>query len=107
MCLGIPMQIVAIQDGWATCEKDGQLHYIDTMLVGEQPVGTWLMTFLGTAREVLSTESAAQITAALQAVNQAMQGNAEVDHLFHDLVNREPQLPAFLRDNAEEIHSGD
>ena len=109
MCLGIPMQIVECHDEWAVCVSDGQLHRIDTMLVGEQPSGTWLLTFLGTAREVLTPENAVQISAALEAVNLAMRGDgeAQVDHLFPDLVDREPQLPAFLRNQTEEIHSGE
>lgn len=94
------MQVVENAEGQAVCVADGRLHRIDTMLVGEQPVGTWLLTFLDTAREVLSTERATQIREALQAVDLVMQGAMEgdvgLDQLFSDLVDREPQLPAFL-----------
>jgi len=97
MCVGIPMQVIENAEGHAWCQAHGQLRRIDTLLVGNQPVGTWLLTFLGAAREVLSTARATQINEALQAVNLAMQGDSRLDHLFPDLVGREPQLPAFLR----------
>lgn len=101
------MQVVENAEGHALCRVDGQLRRIDTMLVGEQPVGTWLLTFLDTAREVLTAERATQVREALQAVNLAMQGDAGLDHLFPDLVGREPQLPAFLREPSEESTTGD
>jgi hydrogenase expression/formation protein HypC len=98
MCVGIPMKVVESSPGSALCEtRDGTSRRIDTMLIGEQPVGTWLLTFLDTAREVLSAEQAAQISNALQAVEMALQGDANIDHLFQDLIDREPELPAFLR----------
>ena len=107
----MPMQVVENAEGQAVCVADGRLHRIDTMLVGEQPVGTWLLTFLDTAREVLTPERAAQIRKALQAVDLAMrgtmQGAAEPDHLFADLVGREPQLPEFLREPTEATTTGD
>jgi hydrogenase expression/formation protein HypC len=98
MCIGIPMKVVESFPGYAVCETDdGTLRRIDTLLLGEQPTGTWLLTFLDTAREVLSAERAAQIRSALLAVDLAMQGETNLDHLFQDLIDREPQLPEFLR----------
>ncbi len=97
MCIGIPMQIVESRDGFAICRSQDGLHRINTLLVGEQRAGTWLMTFLGSAREVLTPEAAAQILDALQAVQLAMQGDTDLDHLFRDLIDREPELPEFLR----------
>ncbi len=102
MCIGIPMQIVEPRDGFAICRSEDRLHRIDTLLVGEQPAGTWLLTFLGSAREVLTPEAAAQILDALQAVQLAAQGHGDLDHLFQDLVDREPQLPEFLRDTTRQ-----
>ena len=97
MCIGIPMQVVEPRDGFAVCRSQDELHRIDTLLVGEQPAGTWLLTFLGSAREVLTPRDAAQILDALQAVQLALQGDGNVDHLFQDLVDREPELPGHLR----------
>ena len=99
MCIGVPMQVVEAGDGCAWCEGMGERRQIDTLLVGDQPVGTWLLTFLDSAREVLTVDDAARITDAVQAVNLVMQGDADIDHLFADLVDREPQLPDFIQQN--------
>lgn len=97
MCIGIPMQITSIEAGHAWCEGMGERKRIDTLITGEQPVGTWVLTFMDSAREVLSEEDAQRITNAVLAVNLAMQGETNVEHLFADLVDREPQLPEFLQ----------
>lgn len=97
MCIGIPMKIVAVEGEYAWCEGMGERKRIDTLLVGSQPVGTWVLVFLDSAREVLNEEDARRITQAVQALNLAMQGEVNVDHLFDDLIEREPQLPEFLQ----------
>ncbi len=101
MCIGIPMQVVSSMPGSAICEVDGERRQVDTMLVGEQPVGTWLMVFLDAAREVLTPEDAAKITDALSALNMAMSGSetgtvpspADFDHLFADIVRAADNPP--------------
>jgi hydrogenase expression/formation protein HypC len=97
MCLGIPMQVVERADREAWCEgRDGR-RLVDLALVGPQPAGTWLLTFLGAAREVLSAESAGQIDRALDALAGALAGDAAaVEAGFADLIGREPTLPAHL-----------
>ncbi len=97
MCIGLPMQIIGQRGEMAVCLYRGLENLIDMMLVGEQPAGTWLLVFLDTAREVLSEEKAQQITDALEAMRLAMQGETQIDHLFADLVDREPTLPEFLQ----------
>ena len=101
MCIGLPMQVVSHEGGYALCEGMGEQRQVDTLLVGEQPVGSWLLVFLNSAREVLSEERAKQISDALQAVNMAMQGETGVSHLFADLADREPQLPPHLRGKTQ------
>ncbi|MDD5227440.1 MAG: HypC/HybG/HupF family hydrogenase formation chaperone [Methylococcales bacterium] len=96
MCLGIPMQVIGFNGDYAVCERDGTQHLIDPILVGKPEIGAWILTFLETAREIISPEQAAQIQDALQALTLTLQGDYNVDHLFADLVNREPQLPDFL-----------
>jgi len=91
------MQVVDFNGEYAICQRDGKPHLIDTQLVGKPQIGDWLLTFLDTAREIISPEHAAQIQDALQALSLTLQGETNIDHLFADLVNREPQLPEFLR----------
>ncbi len=93
MCLGIPMQVIETGDGTALCEGMGERRRISTMLVGDQPPGTWLLTFLDAAQEVLTAEDAAQRSDALTAVSMVMNGETDIDHLFADLIDREPVPP--------------
>ena len=97
MCIGIPMQVIETRGESALCVYRGEETLVDMMLVGEQAAGTWLLVFLDAAREVISADKARQITDALEAMRLAMQGETNIDHLFADLVDREPELPEFLR----------
>ncbi len=96
MCLGIPMRVLAGSEFTARCAGRHGEADIDLLLVGPQPPGTWLLTFLGAAREVIDAERAALVDAALDAVDAAGQGSSDFAAFFADL-DREPQLPAFLR----------
>lgn len=102
MCIGIPMQVMEPGFGFALCRASDGQHRIDTRLVGEVSAGEWLMVFLGAARERMSEEAARQTAAALEALDLAMRGETDFDHLFADLVNREPQLPEHLRGRRSE-----
>ena len=97
MCIGLPLRVVESHGTFAWCEADGQREQLDMMLVGEQPVGTWVLGFLGTARQVLGDEEAAQARAARQALAAVLRGDGTVDAFFADLVDRVPELPAHLR----------
>ncbi|MFZ5558994.1 MAG: HypC/HybG/HupF family hydrogenase formation chaperone [Pseudomonadota bacterium] len=97
MCVGFPMQVMGGDDVAAVCERRGERATVNMMLVGAQPPGTWVLTFMGAAREVLSPQDAAQIDAALDALAAALAGNADVDAYFSDLVGREPRLPEHLK----------
>lgn len=96
MCLGIPMQVLEAGEFRARCGGRNGEAIIDLALVGPQPAGAWLLTFLDAAREVIDPERAAAIDAALDALDAAGQGATDFDVFFADL-NREPQLPDFLR----------
>jgi hydrogenase expression/formation protein HypC len=100
MCIGIPMQVEYSVPGHAWCRAMGTERCVDTLLVGDQPAGSWLLVFLDTAREVIDEARAVQIRQALEAVAAAESGEP-FDHLFPDLVQREPQLPDFLRPAPE------
>ena len=97
MCIGMPMQVVESGADWAWCEADGQRERLDMVLVGPQPVGTWVLAFQGGARQVLGDEEAAQACAGRKALAAVLAGNGNVDEFFADLVDRTPQLPAHLQ----------
>jgi hydrogenase expression/formation protein HypC len=97
MCIGIPMQVIEPRSRFALCEGAGEAREIDMALVGEQAEGTWVLVFLDAAREVIGAEEAARITDALTALALIAEGRADIDHLFADLIGREPELPEHLR----------
>lgn len=96
MCVGIPMQVVADEGPFAWCEGRTGRKRINMMMVGPQALGTWVLAFLDSAREVLTEEAAKQIDDALDAVDAVLRGEVpDVDTLFADLVGREPPRPDF------------
>jgi hydrogenase expression/formation protein HypC len=105
MCLGIPMQVVAAEAHSAVCRGRNGLERIDTLMTGPLEAGQWVLTSLGAAREVIDATHAAQVESALDALSAVLSGEGDVsaliDHHFADLVNREPQLPEFLRPKME------
>ena len=97
MCIGEVMRVVATEGSFASCEGDGGRERLDMVLVGAQPVGTWVLGFHGTARQVLSETEAADMRAARRALAAVAAGEEEIDRFFADLVGREPQLPEHLQ----------
>lgn len=98
MCLGVPMQVIRCEGEKALCIEGEQELWVDTSLVGQQAPETWLLVFLGAAREVIDPLKARQMKDALRAVAAVMSGQtADIDSLFADLAEREPQLPPHLR----------
>jgi hydrogenase expression/formation protein HypC len=99
MCIGIPMQVVEPGAETAVCAGRGARERINCLLVGEQPPGTWVLTFQGTALRVLDADEAALTNDALDALSAVLAGGTDVRAHFADLVDREPELPAHLRGN--------
>jgi hydrogenase expression/formation protein HypC len=96
MCLGIPVQVLDCGEHFARCSgRNGEVS-IDIRLVGTQAPGSWLLCFLDAAREVIPAERAAAINAALAALTAVNAGETDLSAFFADL-DREPQLPEFLR----------
>lgn len=79
MCIGWPMQVLATRAGFATVCRGSERQEVRTTLVeavrAVQP-GDWLLVFLGDAREHLSPERAAEITATLALVQAALDTGA-------------------------------
>jgi hydrogenase expression/formation protein HypC len=91
MCLGIPMQVMESNEFTALCERRGEQRRLNMMLIGPQPVGTWVLAIMDHAREVLSPERAQQIDEAVSGLEAAMRGETDLDSFFADL-----QLPSAI-----------
>lgn len=90
MCLSVPMQV----ESWV---GDGEIAWVvrgerreqaNMLLVGPQPVGTWLLVALGFAKEVLDAESLALTEEALAALAATLDGDYDPDAWFGDLRTR-------------------
>lgn len=98
MCLAIPMQVVRMEGSSAVCVGRNGEARLDALLTGPLQPGQWVLSFLGTVREVVGEAQAQNISRALDALDALMAGEApDLDLHFADLVGREPQLPDFLR----------
>ena len=96
MCIAIPMQIRS-QDGLtALCEGRGEERRVSLLLTGEQPVDAWVMVHVDTAIRTLDPAEVPLLNDALEALDAALNGEP-FEHLFADLIGREPQLPEHLR----------
>lgn len=95
MCLGIPMVVVEGDDMQALVERRGERRRVSMLLVGEQPVGSIVLVHIDSAVRVLDAAEAKLIDDGLDGVEAALEGKP-FEHLFADLVDREPQLPDFL-----------
>lgn len=102
MCIGLPMTVVECgPDGdTALCERRGAHHEVSLLLLGAQTAGTHLLVHLGNAVRVLDPVESRQIDDALDGLAAAINGDG-FDHLFADLVGRDPQLPDHLKAGAQ------
>jgi hydrogenase expression/formation protein HypC len=96
MCIANPMQVIEPEGVWAWCDDDGRRERVDMRLVGAQPPGSWVLVFLGAARDVVDETTALRTRDALAALRAVAHGEP-VDHLFADLIGREPELPDYLK----------
>jgi hydrogenase expression/formation protein HypC len=81
------VQVIEAADGTALCRGPNGEERISMLLIGDQPVGTWVLNHLGWAREVVAPEDAANITRALEGINALMNGadSIDVEHHFPGL----------------------
>jgi hydrogenase expression/formation protein HypC len=85
MCIGIPVRIIEAGEHMALCEGPNGHEHLNMMLIGPQPEGTWLLGYLGSARQVLSEEEAEQILQAVEDIGAMMRGEeVEIDKYFAD-----------------------
>lgn len=95
MCLSIPKQVVEWEGSgevadecagdFAWVERDGVRERVNMMLIGPQPVGTWVLTSLGLAKEVVDDEQRALIEDALAALAASLDGDYDPTEHFRDL----------------------
>ena len=79
MCVGIPALVLEAGDFVARCRTRNGEEPINLMLTGPQPAGTWLLTFLGSAHEVISEQDARHIDQALDGLSAIMSGEDGID----------------------------
>lgn len=87
MCIGVPLQVVESGEFSALCRGRNGDQQVHMLLIGPQPAGTWVLAFLGWAREVISAQDAAHIDMALDSLSEIMHGAdaIDVDHYFPGL----------------------
>ena len=98
MCVGIPMRVLAYDDGMAECEGRGRRERVNAMLLGALARGAWILAYQGSAVRTISEHEAQQTNQALDALEAAMNGADDIDVVFADLIGREPSLPPHLKD---------
>jgi hydrogenase expression/formation protein HypC len=97
MCIGVPMQILVVDDHSAIAVVDGERRRVSTLLLdGGVSVGDFVLVHSDRAVRVMSADEAALVADALRAVLAASDGH-DFEHLIADLVDREPQLPDHLK----------
>ena len=75
MCIGIPMQVLSTDTGFATVAGRGETRRVRTTLLGDRAVGEWLLVFLDDACEVISPERAFEVNATLDMLQAALIGD--------------------------------
>jgi len=87
MCIGVPVKIIESGEFVSICKGRNGEEQVNMMLLGQQPVGTWVLNFLGSAREVLTENDAQNIDKALDGLSAIMSGesNVDIDSYFPDI----------------------
>jgi len=84
MCLGIPMQVLETNGILARCAGRGEERTVNLLLVGEVPVGGWVLVHIENAVRELEEAEVGPLNDALDAILLAARGE-NVDHLFADI----------------------
>jgi hydrogenase expression/formation protein HypC len=97
MCIGVPLQVQELDGEFAWCVDGPDRQRLNMMLLGPQPVGSWVLAFQGSARQALDEAAAQQMRQARLALAAVLRGETLTDAYFADLLGREPELPAHLQ----------
>lgn len=79
MCLAIPLQVIQGGELSALCRGRNGEEEVNLLLVGPQPEGAWVLSFLGWAREVISEQQAREIDLALDGLQAILDGAESID----------------------------
>lgn len=79
MCIGIPMQVLEVLEGHVLAQGPQGPERVNTALVGDCMPGEWVLVFLGSARERLSPQRAAEVRAVLALVQDSLAGRYDPD----------------------------
>ncbi len=87
MCLSVPMQVRALEAGGdiAVVARGERHERVNMLLVGPQPVGTWVLVALGFAKEVVGEGELELIEEALAALAATLDGDYRAEAYFADL----------------------
>jgi len=86
VCIGIPVQVIDKGEFVSLCKGRNGEEQVNMMLIGSQPVGTWVVNFLGSAREVITEEDAINLNKALDGMLELMVGKEiDVEQYFPDM----------------------
>ena len=87
MCLSVPMQVVEVEarGDLAIVERHGRRERVNMLLIGPQPVGSWVLVSLGFAKEVVAEEQRALIEDALEALAASLADDYDPVRYFKDL----------------------
>jgi hydrogenase expression/formation protein HypC len=75
MCIGIPMQVLSVREGFVLAQGRGEERELSSLLIGPAQPGDWVLAFLDSARELISPERAAEVQAVLDLLADALDGH--------------------------------
>lgn len=90
MCIGIPMRVLENDGVAALCEGRGERHRLNMLMVGDCPPGSWVLSFLGSAREILTEQDAARINHAIDALEAALRGDPGFEERYSEQLMEQP-----------------
>lgn len=96
MCLSVPMKVLALEAGGdlAVVGRGERRERVNMLLLGPQPVGTWVLVALGFAKEVVPQDELVLIEEALAALAASLEGGYDARDYFADLDRARFTTPA-------------
>ena len=76
MCIGVPMQVLALEPGHARCQGRGEVRRVSTALVDGLQAGDWVLVFLDSAREHITATRAQEVNDTLDLLAAVQAGEA-------------------------------